>query len=110
MACWLGWTRKKPVSIQITIAASTISRTPLNDPKPPGMRLRSRSWPLRMTSSMSGGRRDPNGPPPRFPPPPPPPHGPPPPLLLPPPPQGPPPLLFHAIYHLERRRGTLLSR
>src|SRR5947209_8704939 len=105
MACWLGCTRKKPVSIQITIAASTISRMPLNEPKPPGMRLRSRSWPLRMTSSMSGGRRDPNGPPPpRLPPPPPPPHGPPL-LLFPPPPQGPPLLLFHAIHHLERRAG-----
>src|SRR5438445_24651 len=65
-----------------------------------------RSWPLRMTSSMSGGRRDPNGPPPPRlpPPPPPPPHGPPL-LLFPPPPQGPPLLLFHAIHHLERRAG-----
>src|SRR5829696_7048982 len=65
------------------------------------MRFFSRSWPLRMTSSMSGGRRDPNGPPPppRLPPPPPP-QGPP--LLPPPPPppQGPPLLLFHAIVHL----------
>ena len=26
------------------------------EPMPPGMRLRRRSWPLRMTSSMSGGR------------------------------------------------------
>src|SRR5215211_226378 len=44
------------------------------------MRFFSRSWPLRMTSSMSGGRREPNGPPP--------------------PPRLPPLLLFHAIVHL----------
>src|SRR5215216_6292670 len=107
MACWLGCTRKKPVSSQITIAASAISSRPLNEPSPPGIRLRSRSWPLRMTSSMSGGRREPNGPPPpRLPPPPHGPPPPPPPLLLPPPPQGPPLLLFHAIRHLEAVRGA----
>src|SRR5471030_3280203 len=99
-ACWLGCTRKKPVSSQTTMAASTIRIRPLNEPKPPGSRLRKRSWPLRMTSSMSGGRREPNGPPPppRLPPPP---QGPPPPPLPPPLPQGPPLLLFHAIHHLE---------
>src|SRR5215217_3985722 len=61
------------------------------------MRFFSRSWPLRMTSSMSGGRREPNGqpPPPRLPPP--------------PPPQGPPLLLFHAIVHL-RATGRLARR
>src|SRR4029453_9235309 len=71
------------------------------------MRFFSRSWPLRMTSSMSGGRREPNGPPPppRLPPPP---QGPP--LLPPPPPpQGPPLLLFHAIVHL-RATGHLARR
>src|SRR5258707_395454 len=105
MACWLGCTRKKPVPIQIKIATNAMSRMPLNDPKPRERSCAGPSWPWRTTSSMWGGRRDPNGPPPRLPPPPPP-HGPPPPLLFPPPPQGPPPLLFHAIYHLERRRGT----
>ena len=37
------------------------ARRPCSEPKPPGMRFFSRSWPLRMTSSMSGGRREPNG-------------------------------------------------
>src|SRR5689334_9066656 len=105
MACWLGWTRNRPVNSQTTITTRAISTIPLNEPKPPGIRLRRRSWPRRMTSSMSGGRREPNGPPPPpRPPPPPPPHGPP--LFPPPPPpQGPPLLLFHAIHHLERRAG-----
>src|SRR5471030_1980377 len=103
-ACWLGCTRKKPVSSQITTAARTIRTTPLIEPRPPGMRFLRRSWPLRMTSSMSGGRR-PNGlfPPPLLPLPPfhgPPPFPPPPPL-----PQGQPLLLFHAIHHLAAR-GT----
>src|SRR5262245_4394403 len=80
--------------------SSTTSTMPLNELKPPGMRFFNRSWPLRMTSSMSGGRREPNGPPPPPRLPPPPPHGPP--LLPPPPPpQGPPLLLFHAIVHLR---------
>src|SRR5262249_22868212 len=48
-----------------------------------------------MTSSMSGGRREPKGPPPPPRLPPPPPQGPP---LLPPPPQGPPLLLFQAMF------------
>src|SRR6185295_7640569 len=69
------------------------------------MRFFSRSWPLRMTSSMSGGRREPNGPPPPPRLPPPPPQGPPPlPPPPPPPPQGPPLLLFHAIFHLRAAR------
>src|SRR6266404_3261630 len=97
MASWLGWTRNRPVASQITTPARIIIRIPLAEPKPPGIRLRSFSWPRRMTSSMSGGRREPNGPPPpRLPPP----HGPPPPPPpLPPPPHGPPLLLlFQAIF------------